>query len=569
MAESASIIKKWRFRDREPQIPPQGIMATVAALVALLYGMLPSQDITADAWDYAGGLRWGFDLFEGHHLLHQVPVWVVYQLWGHTGHTPPDALALSTALQSVYLYVLVWQLMRLYQACRLHNREMIVWILFILSCHSLMRFSRVNEVYILPLVFSVAGLRIFVQGWRRSIYGEAFGWSRVGLSGLFFALGVLVHQLQIWWYLAAGLVLLYSVLKKERSWQTLAVFSLPVLLIPGAYWIVAGMYYQMPWTADSACRLFLDSYLQNPAEGMDISWSNSLFLWAAAIVRTFIKWPVYPEAMGLSYTAIGITLVIVALGGYFFSGMHPYWRRRKVGRIALGRSPHYQRAFGQKTAWLITIFLLLFSLFSVGNVEFLVGLPILIPLWRLGMLHSRLVKAGLPVVTALLFVWNANATLLGDAFRPLRPTEEVYLQASRYQKLHPDERAPVCWVLHATELAALDVYLNRRPTLQICPVLLPSAWENNCLNQASTHSRILQLCPKMVFTDFLGIQEKDSRALRMLPRARLSHLARIMHYVSAIKPDSSLALTYWPIQRPGAIALPLPSALQTSTPPSR
>ncbi|MFY8035321.1 MAG: hypothetical protein ACOVMN_12430, partial [Flexibacteraceae bacterium] len=41
---------------------------------------LPNQNHSADAWDYAAAIKHGFDLFETHHLLHNLPAWLLQEV---------------------------------------------------------------------------------------------------------------------------------------------------------------------------------------------------------------------------------------------------------------------------------------------------------------------------------------------------------------------------------------------------------------------------------------------------------------------------------------------------------
>jgi len=325
------------------------LQKVLPVLFTLLYLSSPSQNPTADAYDYAAGLKWGFDLFEAHHLLHQLPVWFIYKALQATGYQV-DALELSTALSSLYLGGLLLTVAQILKIKQVGSFQIIGILLILGLSASIMRFSTINEVYILPIAMSSLGILYF----EKYNLSKSLGQGIVAVLAL--TIAILVHQIQIWWWLAIALACLYG-----KDWKMLALFFGSTFLIVLAYHLVAIYYYDIPNSFFSSWLLFTDVY-QKPGGTSALSLTSGHFLLTAiSFIRTWITIPVSEYFAVFLWPIVIFGSIVVGYGVF-------------IGLKSLKFRPKFVFSWELGTI----LMLLVFSLFSMGNIEFLVGLPVLV-----------------------------------------------------------------------------------------------------------------------------------------------------------------------------------------------
>jgi len=215
-----------------------------------------------------------------------------------------------------------------------------------------LRFTSENEVYILPIALSLAGILALEKGKGNE--------PNYLMAGFWLALACLFHQVQFWWWLfgLVGVAIYYR--------SGLLRFALPALIVPLGYLLVHVLAWNQPLTIDSLTHSFFQAYVDGGL--MKVSAQQTLILESAGIFRSFLQVHGYltllPELDMKWYLALVLfPLALLYLGFQII-------KNRKEIQFEI-----------QKLGWLLPLFLVGFSLFSGGNAEFLAGLPIALLLW--------------------------------------------------------------------------------------------------------------------------------------------------------------------------------------------
>ncbi len=174
---------------------PGWIPALLPFIPVALYFLLPNQNPGSDAWGYAAlemkqqvlGTRY----FSPHHLL--------FHEFGHfTFRLLPfrfiDFMGWMQLLNAFFGGLSLWFFYKI--NLHFYDKKTALLLTFLVgSTFGFMRFATENETYVIPLALCLAGS--FVLKKRN----EGFKWLYGGF--LLLGMGVLFHQIHIWWWLAA------------------------------------------------------------------------------------------------------------------------------------------------------------------------------------------------------------------------------------------------------------------------------------------------------------------------------------------------------------------------------
>ena len=405
-----------------------------------------SANPSVDAVAYAQGVATGEDLLYPHHLLHSLVgrgLWL--PLLQALTHAPAPVEQVSAytwlALSNGIAYLLlVFGLNRMLVG---PGQALHPAILPAAAAWGLLRFSVEFEAYLWPLVFCLAALYLAHQ--RR--------WAG---SGLCFALALLYHQISLFWLPAILVPLLQT-----RSLKPWVQWALPLLLVPVGYMaVVWGFSIPTPLT------WFLGEFA---AGGVKHDFTiRHLLLIPVSAVRSWVQihgnqlilLRQYPNMSTLLGVAGALTAALYILIGWIGSG------RRPTPAAASSDSLYTTAA-----RW-ATLGLLLGSVLSQGNAEFLAGLPLTVALgWSDLFERRRILTVG---SAGLLMGWNLAFGLLPQREYTLYPWEaEATLVTTpgpalaTYHKLEVDTwagrlaRRPVLHAQHLTSSAGRFYYFGK------------------------------------------------------------------------------------------------------------
>lgn len=405
-----------------------------------------SANPSVDAVAYAQGVVTGTDLLYPHHLLHSLVgrgLWL--PLLQALTHAPAPLeqvsayawLALSNGIAFLLLiFGLNRMLARPSQA--LHPA-----VLPAAAAWGLLRFSVEFEAYLWPLVFCLAAVYLAHQRL----------WAG---SGFCFALALLYHQISLFWLPALLMPLLQT-----RSLKAWIQASLPLLLVPLAYIAVIGVF-----AVPSPLSWLLGEFATG---GVKHDFTiRYLILIPVSVVRSWIQihgnqlilLRQYPNMSTLLGVAGLLTAALFIVVGWIGTAS-----RKESSSDSV--SPSYTAAGRWASAGL-----LLGSIFSQGNAEFLAGLPLTVALgWSHVFERRRALTVGL---AGLLMGWNLAFGLLPQREYTLYPWEaEASLVTTpgpalaTYHKLEVDTwagrlaRRPVLHAQHLTSRGGRFYYFGK------------------------------------------------------------------------------------------------------------
>lgn len=369
-------------------------------ILAALALFLPNQNHSADAWDYAAGLQHGFDLFEPHHLLHNIPAWLVQQVFIAT-NIKVEAMALMCLLNALYGVFVLQLLAAIFKRRGFTNQQIMPFILLAGASWGMLRFTSENETYVLPILFSLLGVNALEKSKEN---GQPLYW-----AGFWFAFACLFHQLQVWWWLAA----LIGVIAYNRK-QVIA-YILPALVVPIGYLLVHFLVWEKPFTVDALSTSFFQVLVEGNLATVNLG--NTVLLWLVGIGRSVLQ--IHGYMLMLPGLDMKWYLAFTILPVAFLYLVWQLWRERKQTSFTV-----------LPLGWVLPVLLLAFSFYSGGNAEFLVGLPITLLLWLQPTLEGNTFRN----LALWVLAWNVS---LGLA--PLNKYEfQPFQQEAQFVNENPD-----------------------------------------------------------------------------------------------------------------------------------
>jgi hypothetical protein len=357
-------------------------------LFLLIYLIFPCRNSGIDAYDYAANIKWGQDIFFPHHLLYNAFHFLIYKFLIFIGLNT-DVLALMKAVNALFAAFCLLVLYLILKAINSDNtdktivKKNLALILFAGSSFAFMRFATENETYIIPLFWSLLASYYFLKHLQNNQLGSLF------LSGLFATIACLFHQIHILWYI--GLFL--GIIIYKRSLLRILAILLPGLLIPFIYYI-AFLQKHFEFThAQNLWQFALYDYFYGVANTQ--FGANNFVLGLISFTRSFVQ-------------AHGIIPVLLKKSVFYFIAPISFLIFIGLSIRALLKTKPKQKFSDVfiKTHILIFILQFAFAIFSEGNAEFMVMLPMLFILIINGIFEINY-KATMYAALAML-VWNIS-----------------------------------------------------------------------------------------------------------------------------------------------------------------
>lgn len=445
----------------------------------LLYLFFPTRNSSIDAWFYAGCVKHAEHLFEPHHLLYNATAFVIYKLLYALGFSP-DVLLLMKSINALTATGILIVLRSTLLTVNCEKNIVNYYLVLAGSCFAIGRYATENETYIIPVLLSMVATFYFIRFYKqRQLY-------TIGLSGFFASLACLYHQIHVfWWFgLWIGLFLIKS------KWKTIAFYTSLAVLVPFVYVMVIYFYKNQPVSLNNISAFVLRDFLKGSVETS--IQSKHFLLTGLNTIRSFIQVHGYMFAMIKKH----VFYIIPAIVSFALFVTTLFFLRRT--------KKQHDKTFFRIGAVLVIVFCLhwLFALFSVGNAEFMVMLPLL-AIVAVG-IFFKLQHQVLAAWAISLLVWNISYGLLPNALLDFKNSGEI----SALVLQHPND----LFILKDNKLIENQMYystgIEERDQLHKAPSMLKGQNEI-----AALHNKIESYykTDKQVFTDCIDYPGVMSR----------------------------------------------------------
>lgn len=352
--------------------------------IFLVYVLFPSNNSSNDAYYSAAELKYQWNIFEPHHLLHNALLYVLsYPV--HWFFPKVDHLALAKIWSAFFSCLSLGVLYSILKQLHPQKKNIFLYISLVAFSFGVWRFSTESEYYIVPILFSLLGSLYFLKFLQQAKLLFLF------LSGFFAAFACVLHQVHVFWWLG----LLIGVLIYCRSLKAFLYYALPALLVPLSYTLVV-LHLEGFITVSNVIHFMFYAYATDVAP-VEFGIRN-FFFFAVAIWRTFLQ--LFPTILLLLKKSYLFYIPIIALLTFLVFIIKQLFNKDLFHQE---KKPVPFPVFG-RIHFLILLFHLGFALFSMGNSEFMVMVPYLLAI--LFFLFYEIPKKNLMVTLALLIIWN-------------------------------------------------------------------------------------------------------------------------------------------------------------------
>lgn len=352
----------------------------------LLYVLFPTNNSTIDGWGYAEEIKYGYNLFRPHHLLYNALGYLLVKGMQSVGFYP-DVLCSLKFLNALTAFGILLLLRKI--LCKM-NVPLIyqnLWVFFVGSSFGFWRFATENEVYLIPILLSLAAsfyFWLFMHKQKRS---------QLVFSSLFASLACLFHQLHIFWWLA----LLFGLFFKPKKKRSIAIYLSISLIVPLSYSVVLLFYEQESVTIVNMMTFVLREYYSGSAEAT-VEFKNFL-LTPISLFRTFFQ--VHGNIVLLLKSAQWLYFFVVTS---FVLVIVSFFQLKKIQYS--NNATNYTWV---KIHLIAFVLHLLFAFFSHGNAEFMVVLIVLVPI-----IISQIFIVPVRFMASLslsMFLWNFSLAI--------------------------------------------------------------------------------------------------------------------------------------------------------------
>ena len=317
-------------------------------LILCLYLIFPSGLSTSDGWYYAASIKHVGEIFLPHHLLYNSLGLVFSWLPSKLGFDTISSLKVMNAIFAFLTLLVIQKLLYLY---KLTDKNVILITCLSGISFSVIRYATENETYIVPLFFAIIASFSYIKYLNSGASRYAF------YSGMWAAIAVLFHQIYIFWWM--GLLIGFIIEEKKRAFISYTLIS---LIAPVIYLIVIvsggnGSDWKEIW------GFLLGDF--NGGAKLELTGSGILMTFIN-LIRSFIQVHGYI----LNMVKENLFLLLPGVVSIFFVV------------IAFLKFPGFSKTIYSKrfiTVHIIILVLqLIFALFSAGNAEFMVMIPVII-----------------------------------------------------------------------------------------------------------------------------------------------------------------------------------------------
>lgn len=364
----------------------------------VIYVLLASNNLSADAYAYAYSATSGKELIFPHHLLYNPFCYLVVRLFAFLSIEPIRILQTMNALFScLSLFVLRLILKNLNKA----EFHIFSSILFVGSSFAIMRFATDNECYVIPLFFSMLAL-LFLQKSHLAKKQQD-----IILCGSSLAIGCLFHQIVILQWLCICTYLL--LIKTKRFF---IIFFTISLIVPLIYWIFSFAVNQT-WSIKSLIVFILNDYISGVADPPSVS--SILKLAPVSLFRTFFQMHGYVIILFKEHIVLYSTIILITIALCILALINIIkFRHKDIIKT-------YDKSF-RIIIWAILLTNICFALISNANSEFMVALPfVTIILYNL-YLHSNKV---IVFLSCAMLIWNISFGSLPNRDKDLKSYHKI------------------------------------------------------------------------------------------------------------------------------------------------
>lgn len=313
-----------------------------------LYLFFPSGFSTTDAWYYAASIKYCGEIFHPHHLLYNALGIIFSWIPLKVGFEVISTMKVLNALFAFLSLAIIQQIMYSY---KLTDKHVVIITCLSGFSFSIMRFATENETYIVPLFFALLASFNYLK------YVNSGGTRYVLNTGLWAAISVLFHQIYIFWWL--GLLIGFMLERKKKH----ALLYVGISLIAPFSYLIAILIVRGGLGLDDITSFILGAFEGNARLGLSM---KGILLSLISLIRSFV------QVHGYIYNMVNesIFLLIPGIISLFFVFI-AFLKLPVLNKI------NTLRRFS--TVHIIIIGLqFIFAVFSEGNAEFMVMIPVLV-----------------------------------------------------------------------------------------------------------------------------------------------------------------------------------------------
>lgn len=358
--------------------------------------VLQTSNSSIDAYGYAADIRYGENLFRPHHLLYNALGYVLSLVFGIV-----ETLILMKIVNTLFALGCLWIF---YQILKMMNFDR--WLVLSSMCiagasFGLLRFATENEVYVIPLFFSLWGTYYYIKHY------ETLNTIHIVFAALLMALAALFHQIHaIWWVVTTVFCF------KQGRKEALLFFIVSAAIIIGTYFVVIVFYLNESLNFESISHFVLYDYYLGEAKS-SIAFSN-FYLTIINFIRSFIQ--VHGNIYFLFKSNLLYTIPILIIIGLLILQIKSYIKPRN-------KESHPQENHSQIRKYILAVGLaqLLFAFYAQGNAEFMVMLPFLCVFYLAFILQKHNLNYG--VLGFAICIWNISFGLFPQRFYDMQGRE--------------------------------------------------------------------------------------------------------------------------------------------------
>jgi len=385
----------------------------VMAFFAITFFFFPSNNMSPDAITYAADVKYGYDIFYPHHLLYNAMHYCIYRfvLLFCSGADIVCVMHCTTAIISLLTLFITYKTLRLIT----DTPAATALTIFTGCCFGFLRYTLECEVYVTPILFSVASSYWFIR------YLQDDKLWQVVLTGLLASVAVLFHQIHIFWGIG-----LFAGLLIAKRYKGTAIYAICTLSVVVVYSIVLVCYAGQEWSIENLFRYIASYYFTDNATESGIGVKNFVMT-PVSFVRTFLQ--VHGDIAIQIRLQPTLIVVFIILPHLIFQFL------KFIEKTTVSATPSITVAW---THAIIFILQLLFATYSDGNMEFMVMLP-----FALVIIVASTLKPSVKYtigITILMFVWNFSFAVWPSHHYNQYKSEEFV----KYLHSHQNESAIAC-----------------------------------------------------------------------------------------------------------------------------
>jgi len=320
---------------------------TSILIIVCLYIFFPSGLSTTDSWFYAASIKDYREIFHPHHLLYNPLGIILTWVPSKAGIDILSAMKILNALFAFLILIVIQQILFKFNI----SEKQVVLISFLAGfSFSILRYATENETYIIPLFFALLASLNWVNFFKEKKKKFAL------YTGLFASLAILFHQTYFFWWIG---LLAAILIEKER--RAALLYFLVSLTVPFVYLSVILSTVGTGWI--DILNFLLGAFRGSATLGITL---QGLYLSFINLIRSFIQIHGYMYNMikdSLLFAFPGLISIIFVFLAFL----------NLPEKIGTNISQKFSRVH-----ILIIVLQLIFAVFSFGNAEFMVMIPVLI-----------------------------------------------------------------------------------------------------------------------------------------------------------------------------------------------